>query len=162
MPTVHVAPLREIEPVTLYAILRLRVDVFVVEQDCPYAELDGRDLEPSAMQLWTTSEDGEVLATLRLLTDPSGDRRIGRVTTARPARGSGLAAALINRAIELSDGAPIVLDAQSQLQGWYERFGFSVVGEAFVEDGIPHVPMRRGPVGELVETQVDPIDHTNG
>lgn len=142
MPAVHVAPLCEIDPSTLYAILRLRVDVFVVEQQCPYPELDGRDLEPSALQLWAT-DDGAVLATLRLLTDSCGDRRIGRVVTAPSARRSGLAALLVQRAIALAEPAAIVLDAQAHLQGWYERFGFVRDGDDFVEDGIPHVPMRR-------------------
>ena len=145
MPAIHVAPLSEIDPSTLYAILRLRVDVFVVEQQCPYPELDGRDLEPSALQLWATDDAGAVLATLRLLTDDGDIRRIGRVVTAPDGRRTGLAATLMERAIALAGGAPIVLDAQAHLQGWYERFGFERDGAEFVEDGIAHVPMRRTP-----------------
>lgn len=143
MATLHEAPLSQLDPVTLYAILRLRVDVFVVEQDCPYPELDGRDTEASAVLLWATDETNDVLATLRLLTDAPMVRRIGRVATAEVARGAGIAAALIDRAIELSGADEIVLDAQAHLQSWYERFGFVRVGEEFLEDGIPHVPMRR-------------------
>ncbi|NED64792.1 GNAT family N-acetyltransferase, partial [Streptomyces sp. SID10244] len=68
----------------LYQILRLRVDVFVVEQACPYPELDGRDLEPNTRQFWISDTEGCVIATLRLLTEPpSADGRpllrIGRV-----------------------------------------------------------------------------------
>lgn len=136
------ARLAELDPVTLYRILALRTDVFVVEQDCPYPELDGRDLEPDARQLWI-ERAGQVLATLRLLTDADGAARIGRVATAKQARGAGLAARLVQRALELADGRTVVLDAQSYLAGWYARFGFAADGPEFVEDGIPHVPMRR-------------------
>ncbi|MFB9376890.1 GNAT family N-acetyltransferase [Kineococcus gynurae] len=144
--TFGVAPVRELDPELLYAILRLRVDVFVVEQECAYPELDGRDLEPGALQFWASDDDG-VVATLRLLVDEAGGgapvRRIGRVATARRARGGGLAAALMERALDRSADAEVVLDAQAHLAGWYARFGFAPDGPEFVEDGIPHVPMRR-------------------
>ncbi len=126
---------------TLYKILKLRVDVFVVEQVCPYPELDGRDLEPGTRQVWTESA-GEVLATLRLLDDGSA-LRIGRVATAATARSAGHAGRLMAHALELASGRDVVLDAQSYVQGWYERFGFKADGDEFVEDGIAHVPMRR-------------------
>jgi ElaA protein len=141
VPLVHDAAIGEIDPVTLYRILRLRTDVFVVEQECPYPELDGRDLEPDARQLWI--EDGEILATLRVLHDSNGDIRIGRVATAKGARGMGLAAMLMARALELAGSAPVVLDAQLYLENWYARFGFVRDGAEYLEDGIAHVPMRR-------------------
>jgi ElaA protein len=144
MTTIRDAPTGQLEPRTLYAILALRVDVFVVEQDCPYRELDGRDLEPSARQLWVEDAD-EVMATLRLLRDPDGAARIGRVATALPARGRGLAGRLILRALELAGDVDVVLDAQAQLEAYYVRFGFAPDGPQFVEDGIAHVPMRRHP-----------------
>ncbi len=142
MPTVHDATFAEIDPATLYRILQLRVDVFVVEQQCPYPELDGRDLEPLARHLWIGDDDA-VLATLRLLREADGTARIGRVATAPGARGAGLAALLMARALELVGTADAVLDAQEQLEAWYVRFGFARAGAGFVEDGIPHVPMRR-------------------
>jgi ElaA protein len=142
---VRSASIPQLDPVTLYAILRLRTDVFVVEQECPYPELDGRDLEPDARQLWI-EQDGVVVATLRLLKD-DGEARIGRVATAPSARGTGLAAMLVRHALELvaadDPGTEIVLDAQTYLADWYERFGFRRDGDEYVEDGIPHVPMRR-------------------
>jgi ElaA protein len=141
VPTVLNASTAELDAVTLYRILQLRVDVFVVEQACPYRELDGRDLEPSARHFWVSSGD-EVAATLRVLTDPDGRRRIGRVATASGFRGQGLAAALMSAALSQTGAADVVLDAQTYLSGWYERFGFVVAGAEFVEDGIPHVPMR--------------------
>ena len=71
---------------TLYRILQLRVDVFVVEQQCPYLELDGRDLEPGARWLWAT-EGGAVIATLRILREDRATARIGRVATAAAGQG---------------------------------------------------------------------------
>jgi ElaA protein len=139
---VHDAATAELDPVTLYKILQLRTDVFVVEQHCPYPELDGRDLEPDARQLWI-AEDGRVQATLRMLRDPDGTARIGRVATAQDARGRGLAAVLMNRALELAGATDVVLDAQKYLETWYARFGFTRDGDDYLDDGIPHVPMRR-------------------
>jgi ElaA protein len=157
---------------TLYRILQLRVDVFVVEQQCPYRELDGRDLEPGARWLWVT-DGAAVLATLRILRDDSGTARIGRVATAPAARSGGIATVLMRRALHVLDtdamdaldtdgldpdgldtnavetkGAPsagidVVLDAQRPLVRWYQRFGFEPDGAEFVEDGISHLPMRR-------------------
>lgn len=143
----HRAALRDIPAETLYRLLWLRVAVFVVEQEAAYPELDGRDIEPGAELLWA-EEDGDVLATLRLLADgEAGPARIGRVATAPPARGRGLAADLmrmaVDRAGERWPGRDIVLDAQEHLAGWYARFGFAISGPGFVEDDIPHVPMRR-------------------
>ena len=139
---VQAAPVDEIPPVLLYEILRLRVEVFVVEQRAAYPEIDGRDVEPDALLLWVSDGDG-VLGTARLLRDPDGVARIGRVATAERARGSGVGAALMRRALELRGEGPTVLDAQEHLAGWYGRFGFEVSGASFVEDDIPHVPMRR-------------------
>lgn len=136
----HAAPLRDLDPRLLYALMRLRVDVFVVEQDCPYPELDGRDLEDDTVHYWSADESGAVLATIRLLHD-GDDRRIGRVATAVDARGQGLAGILIRKALESSAGHAVHLDAQAHLEGWYARFGFVKSGEGFLEDGIPHVPM---------------------
>jgi ElaA protein len=140
--TLHDALLVDIDPVTLYRILALRSDVFVVEQNCVYADLDGRDLEPEARQLWA-EDDGEVIATLRLLRDPDGCARIGRVATAVSMRGAGAAGQLMRRAIELAAPAEIVLGAQAYLLDWYAGFGFVRDGEDYLEDGIAHVPMRR-------------------
>ncbi|MFC0678187.1 GNAT family N-acetyltransferase [Lysobacter korlensis] len=143
-PNLHirVAPVADIPSVLLYEILRLRVEVFVVEQRAAYPEIDGRDIEPGALLLWASDDDG-VLGTARLLHDQDGVARIGRVATAPRGRGAGIGAALMRRALELRGEGPTVLDAQEHLAGWYGRFGFTVSGPAFVEDDIPHVPMRR-------------------
>ncbi|ROS52778.1 GNAT family N-acetyltransferase [Frigoribacterium sp. PhB24] len=138
--TPHWSSVAVIDPVVLYEILRLRVDVFVVEQDCPYPELDGRDLEPTTRLLWFADDDGRVAATLRVLHD-GDDRRIGRVATAAVARGHGLAGDLMRAAVAGCEGRLTRLDAQAHLTDWYARFGFEVDGEEFLEDGIPHRPM---------------------
>ncbi|CAA9422926.1 MAG: N-acetyltransferase ElaA [uncultured Quadrisphaera sp.] len=123
------------------------MDVFVVEQACPYPELDGRDLEDATEHRWVAGPAGEpVGAYLRVLLDPGGERRIGRVVTAPGARGRGLSGLLVAAAVADHGGpggAPLVLDAQAHLERWYARHGFAASGPAFVEDGIPHVPMRR-------------------
>ncbi len=145
----HLARPAELDAATLYRVLQLRVEVFVVEQRCPYPELDGRDLEPGTRWLWaTTGTDPAVLATLRVLREPDGSARIGRVATARQSRGAGLAADLVRHALRVLDEEPaeVVLDAQTPLAGWYRRFGFEPAGPEFVEDGISHLPMRRPPV----------------
>ncbi|MEP6598903.1 MAG: GNAT family N-acetyltransferase [Actinomycetota bacterium] len=138
---VHDAAAADLDARTLYGILRLRSEVFVIEQDCVYLDPDGRDLQPGARQLWVEHGD-QVVATLRVLEDPAG-HRVGRVCVAASARSTGLAATLLRRAIELAGDRDVVLDAQSYLQQWYEQLGFVRSGAEFVEDGIPHVPMRR-------------------
>ncbi|GAB6903809.1 GNAT family N-acetyltransferase [Kineosporia succinea] len=131
----------DLDPLTAYALMRLRVDVFVVEQECPYPELDGRDLEPGAEHVWFEDASGPT-AYLRLLKDPDGALRIGRVLTRADARGRSLAGRLVSASLENWPG-PAVLDAQAHLTGWYARFGFEADGPEYIEDGIPHVPMRR-------------------
>jgi ElaA protein len=126
---------------TLYAILALRSAVFVVEQNCVYLDPDGRDLEPGARQLWI-EQDGTVVATLRMLRDPDGAIRIGRVATATQARRTGLAEALMRRALELAPAGEVTLGAQAYLEDWYGRFGFVRDGDDYDEDGIRHLPMR--------------------
>ena len=141
---IEAAAVRDIDPVTLYRILALRVDVFVVEQNCVYRELDGRDIEPATVLVWAAQGD-EVLATLRLLAEPDGGVRIGRVATATSARRGGLAAQLMTKALEIAGPREVIIDAQAYLVEWYEHFGFAPIGDEFLDDGIPHVPMRRSP-----------------
>jgi ElaA protein len=144
-PQVRHAPWAGLDPATLHEIVRLRIDVFVVEQACPYPELDGRDVEPSTEHVWVSAPDAPVAACLRVLAEPDGARRVGRVVTHPSARGLGLAARLLSDVLARHADVPLVLDAQAHLAGWYARFGFVATGPEFDEDGIPHVPMRRDP-----------------
>ncbi|MFV0432465.1 MAG: GNAT family N-acetyltransferase [Leucobacter sp.] len=163
-----------IAPRTLYRIARLRQEVFVVEQDCVYLDLDGRDLEPGTRQMWVEtvgggervggpgesggeaeagrggsggSEAGEVAATVRILDESNlepGLVSIGRVVTAPSWRGRGIAGVLLRHAIAACEGRPILIHAQAHLAEWYGGFGFVVSGDEFLEDGIPHIEMRIG------------------
>ncbi|MGW3994033.1 GNAT family N-acetyltransferase [Amycolatopsis sp. NPDC004772] len=143
MPTLHDTTGPELTAAELHDILRLRVDVFVVEQKAAYPELDGRDLLPDTRHLWF-EDDGAVLAYLRVLLDPGGVRRIGRVVTAAHARGAGLAARLMDAALTVP--GEYVLDAQTYVQGFYARYGFVAEGDEYTDDdGIPHIRMRRRP-----------------
>lgn len=139
-PSVRAASFDELTARQLHDILRLRSDVFIVEQDCAYPDVDGRDLEPATVHLWIEDDGGQPLSYLRILRDPDDTQRFGRVVTATAARGRGLSAVLIRAAMERTDG-PVLIHAQAHLRDWYARFGFEVCGEGFLEDGIPHLPM---------------------
>lgn len=141
MITVYALPFAALDAATSYAVWRLRQDVFVVEQECPYADLDGRDAEPGTRHV-VLREDEAVVGYARVL-DDGAQWRIGRVALARSARGRGLADVVVETALQVCPDRDVVLDAQAPLVGWYERLGFAVAGAEFLEDGIPHVPMRR-------------------
>jgi ElaA protein len=147
--TVRVAALDELDTRTAYAVWRLRQDVFVVEQDCAYPDLDGRDLEPGTRHVLLLTPGGDVVATARVLDD--GDCwRVGRVVCHPAVRGTGASHLLMTAALDAvsaGTGQPggardVVLDAQSPLTGFYGRFGFVPDGDELLEDGIPHTPMR--------------------
>jgi ElaA protein len=143
--TLHRAWAADLDPGTLYEILRVRVEVFVVEQACPYPELDGRDLESGARHFWLggNGTPEPVLGCLRLLEEPSGDLRIGRLCTARSARGRGMGRQLMEGALAEVGDCASVLDSQEHLAGFYREFGFEATGPAYDWDGVSHVPMRR-------------------
>jgi ElaA protein len=144
--TVHVARWADLDPLTLHQICKLRVDVFVVEQKCAYPELDGRDVEATTEHVWWPDENG-VAAYLRVLAEPDGGRRIGRVATRTDARGAGLARLLVSDVVKRHGHEPLILDAQSYVAGFYAGYGFAPRGPEYMDDdGIPHVPMRREPV----------------
>lgn len=143
-PRARVVGFDDLDARTAYDLWRLRQDVFVVEQASPYPDLDGRDLEPSTQHV-LLEEDAALVGCARVLDD--GDcARIGRVVVTPSARGRGLAAVLVDAslaAIEAIGEREVRLDAQTQLTGWYARWGFVVSGPEFVEDGVAHVPMAR-------------------
>ena len=116
-----------------------------MEQGCVYNDLDGRDYEPDTVHLWVDTAPGPtVTACARLLTQPDGSRKLGRVVTAAEARGAGVAGAIIDAALALvPPGTPTVLDAQVRLADWYGRWGFTRAGADFDDAGLLHTPMRR-------------------
>ncbi len=135
----------ELDAKTLYALLALRAQVFVVEQQSPWLDVDGRDLEPATVHLWMPDDavPGAVAATVRVTAEGPGLARIGRVCAAPAHRGRGLTGALMTAALGELNGRACLLEAQSHLDGMYGKYGFFSDGDEFVEDGIPHIPMRR-------------------
>lgn len=143
LATVHRARFADLSPHDLYGILRLRSDVFVVEQDCVFLDLDDRDHEPDAEHLWTADASG-VTAALRLLAEGGTTWSIGRIVARADVRGRGVAADLVRAGLDrLRElGAEEVrIGAQAQLRDWYDRFGFRQAGPRYLEDGILHLPM---------------------
>ncbi|PIW61325.1 GNAT family N-acetyltransferase [Shewanella sp. CG12_big_fil_rev_8_21_14_0_65_47_15] len=133
---------------TLYNILKLRVDVFVVEQACAYPELDDKDRHPETQHLIGLSPDGVLLAYARIL--PPGlsypEASIGRVVVSPAGRGQGLATPLMQHAIEAAlntwPDAGIQIGAQDYLNAFYQKLGFVACSEMYLEDDIPHIDMR--------------------
>jgi len=138
----------ELTPDVLYAILRLRSAIFVVEQDCVFPDMDGRDPHCDHLCGW---RDGELTAYLRLV--PPGVRTpevaLGRVVVAQPARGSGLGRAVmlegLKRCAERYPRQPVKVSAQQHLEAFYQSLGFATAGQAYLEDGIWHVDMVKAP-----------------
>jgi ElaA protein len=137
---------KDLDAATLYELLKLRVEVFVVEQATPYPELDGRDLLAETRHFWLENPDGAVIATLRLMEEhPGGEKafRIGRVCTKRNYRGHGHTNRLMQAALAEVGDYPCHINAQTYLEEMYAKNGFVRSGEEFLDDGIPHVPMVR-------------------
>lgn len=128
----------------LYAILALRTDVFVVEQECPYPEVDGKDVQSYHL---FAQENGEIVAYLRILPpDLSYDEAsIGRVVIRASHRGQGLGRPMMQQAIDyivrVLKEDRIKIGAQAYLEAFYASLGFEQVSEVYLEDGIPHMDM---------------------
>jgi len=138
-------PFGALDRLTAYSLWKLRQDVFVVEQQCPYPDLDGRDLAPETRHVVMEDDNGVVLGCARVL-DEGEEWRIGRVALHPTVRGQGWADRIMEVALQVCPDRDIVLDAQTPLATWYATFGFEVCGREFLEDGIAHVPMvRRAP-----------------
>ena len=143
-------------------IVRLRMDVFVVEQECPYPELDGCDTEPATRHCWVPGTSAgrpelPIAAYARGLAGLGGGTKIGRVVTHPAARQNGLGGLLVNHLVQTT-GGPWILDAQARLAEWYAGLGFSPAGEPFDDWGMLHVPMRLGVRTDSV--LVDQSHHT--
>lgn len=134
----------ELSTSELYDILKLRAEIFVVEQDCVYNDLDGYDKEATHQFL---KKDGEVVAYARLLKPGSrfNDYSIGRVVVKESERGTGLGIQMMQEAKtyirENWKADKIKISAQKYLQKFYEDLGFVIVTEEYLEDGIPHFGM---------------------
>jgi len=136
----------ELSTLELYKILKLRNEVFVVEQNCPYQDCDGKDIDAFHFSGWITNE---LVAYTRLL--PPGisyedAASIGRVVTSptirRQKAGKELMSLSIEKTRELFRNTPIKIGAQLYLKKFYESFSFIQIDEGYLEDGIPHITMK--------------------
>ncbi|AZB31424.1 MULTISPECIES: GNAT family N-acetyltransferase [Chryseobacterium] len=131
----------------LYEIIKARVDVFVVEQDTPYPDLDGYDQK--ALHLWAEQEDKTVLAYCRIFDRgiKYNETSIGRVLTTEKARGKNLGKQLIQYAVETIENrfktSEVRISAQDYLLRFYSGFGFTATEKKYLEDNIPHTEMFR-------------------
>jgi len=131
----------------LYSFLKLRTDVFFLEQKIDEEELDDRDREPETSHLWIADERG-IAAYLRVIVDaePShldARRLFGRVVVRPDRRGEGLAQLLIDRVIERHGHESMLLHSQEYIAPLYARYGFEAFGDIYVEAGLPHIKMYR-------------------
>jgi ElaA protein len=141
-------PFSQLTSLQVYQMLRLRSEVFVVEQNCIYQDIDNKDIHPQTHHiLWYNDE--VLVAYARLL--PAGlsyaDVSIGRVLVAESARGYGLGKQVIDVCLAhiatLWPGQAVTIGAQSHLSELYQQFGFQEISAHYLEDGIMHVDMHR-------------------
>lgn len=139
-----ILPFEQLTVWDLHAIMKLRVDVFVVEQTCPYAEVDGQD--PQAIHVLGKDAYGTIIAYARILPpDAHGVPHIGRVVVHPDHRGHDLGRTVMKVCLdELRDrngSSRSAISAQAHLQGLYASLGFKVTSDTYMWDGIPHVDM---------------------
>lgn len=167
-------PFTELSTTELYGILQLRSAVFVVEQSCVFLDLDGIDTLPETVHAFIPqptraardshgAQSGMSLmpaayARVLPLSFPDGPagapdaRSIGRVVTDPEVRGTGTGLRLLGALVAVYGNAPLVMNAQSHLEGYYGRLGFVPNGPRFMEDGIEHTPLRREPGPEALSS----------
>jgi ElaA protein len=139
-------PFADLSPAQLYDALRLRSEVFVVEQNCVFLDMDNKDQQSHHLLLY---DNGQLMACARLL--PPGlsytQMSIGRIVSSPSVRGKGFGKVLVQEAIDacyrLFGTPPIKIGAQLYARAFYEQFGFVQSGEVYDEDGIDHIPMLK-------------------
>lgn len=140
---------KELSLEQLYEMMALRQAVFVVEQDCPYLDADGKD--PASMHLLGYTQDGLLAAYARIIPPDisyPGYVSLGRIVTSPQVRGQGAGKMLMENCLQfvgtLYGQKPIKISAQTYLIQFYESFGFKTTGDTYLEDNIPHIAMIRG------------------
>ncbi|MCK9403820.1 MAG: GNAT family N-acetyltransferase [Chitinophagaceae bacterium] len=144
--TIYSKPFAELTPFELYDIIRLRNEVFIVEQSCVFQDADNKDLSSHHLMIW---DDKTLVAYARLL--PKGlayeQMSIGRVISSPAYRGKGAGKILMLHAIAackaLFGDGPIRIGAQLYLKKFYESFGFVQTSDMYLEDNIEHIEMRK-------------------
>ena len=143
---IDIKKFEELSTIELYEILKLRAHVFVVEQNCVYNDLDNKDLKAFHLII---REDNKILAYLRITetNEYNGELSFGRVIVVKEGRGKGCGKILLTEVLNFIERtwkkSPITIEAQSYLQKFYESFGFKVISNEFIEDGILHKWMRK-------------------
>lgn len=153
--TIKCVPFYELSLDELYAIMVLRQEIFIVEQNCPFVDADGKD--QLAWHLMVLDESSKLIAYTRLFDKNvyyEGYTSIGRVVTSAQARGGGIGKFLIKKSIEktieLFGNEPIKIGAQRYLEKFYQSFGFELTGNNYVEDGIDHTYMIKPVIVEPI------------
>lgn len=140
----HLKKFNELSASELYKIMKARVDVFVVEQNCPYPELDNHDQASSHLFL---EKNGNIIAYSRLIPENNiyEEASIGRVLVNKEYRGQGLAQTLMEKSIQILkeqwNAESIKIHGQEYLREFYGSLGFEEISEVYLEDNIPHVDM---------------------
>lgn len=143
---ITVKTFEELTKKELYELLQLRSEVFIVEQDCVYQDVDGKDQK--ALHV-LGKKDENIVAYTRIFQpgDYFQEANIGRVVVRQDQREYGLGREIMKASLEVVkqrfNGPPVHLSAQMYLKQFYISLGFEQIGEGYLEDGIPHVGMRR-------------------
>ena len=133
----------------LYDFIKFRVDIFVVEQKCPYPELDNKDRHAETRHIAGYDNSDVLVAYARLLAPEVSypDASIGRFAVTELMRRQGIGSQLLERSLleieNLWPDAAVRISAQEHLSGFYEKFNFDKVSESYLEDGIPHIEMLK-------------------
>ena len=140
---------RQLTTDQLYELIKFRVDIFVVEQKCPYPELDNKDRHAETRHLADYGNSGVLIAYARILPPEVSypDASIGRFAVTEPMRHQGIGSKLLERSLqEIEQHWPdtdVRISAQEHLGEFYEKFNFEKVSEVYLEDDIPHIEMLK-------------------
>ena len=134
----------ELSNTELYDILKLRSEIFVVEQQCIYQDIDNIDKDSIHVFL---VKDGKIQSYLRVFSKDEKTAQIGRVVTAKDCRRKGYSSLLLQKGIDISKNIlkkeRIYLESQTYAANLYKKHGFEIISKEFILDGIPHVEMER-------------------
>lgn len=135
--------LSEMTPLQVHQLYKLRVDVFVAEQNCPFNEIDDQDADPETKHILALLDDDTLAGCARVFPTETGSR-LGRFVVHPDHRGSGLGPQIVRAGIEYTERFPgdLIVEAQSGLVGYYEQFSLVAEGEEFLDTGVPHRRMR--------------------
>ena len=142
----NVKTFSELDAITFFKIAKARIDIFVVEQMCPYPELDDIDIKDTTQHIFSLNEHEELMMYARCYPNEFDGVSIGRVIVTERFRGNGHGNLLMKMCLDVCEktwqGTKIRVSAQSHLQKFYMELGFKVISEVYLEDDIPHIDME--------------------